>query len=423
MEGCREIVRWTPRKIEDAALTPNFPGAGSRNWRSALEQQSVLHWVCRLSMGVGLGTFLFEALTYNCIFLGRVLPAAGKQALAIPFGVLFNAAWAMALWSYIKAHLSDPGRVPDQWYEFVETSGTSLNVVPSSPGWHVGQATICRQCKQPRPERAHHCKVCGVCVLRYDHHCPWINNCVGFRNHKFFLLTGCYVWLTAILALVTSAPEVVELLAACWESAAPLPSDEAVLFFASSIVSLSIAALLSSLLFAHLPLAAENLTSVEVNYFADEDELPADLAENPFDQGSKAKNFAQLFGSYDATWFLPLEPRRPLCDGILFPSPAYELRSRCSRSRSPSLEGASGLSQSPSRCSSIAEKSSVDGLLDHQGPERADAEQLWRQRYLAGPTTRAARFQESSNKGPLELLMDWVKSNSACTKGSQQIDV
>lgn len=415
-------MRWTPRKMEDATGKTNLACTGSRNLRSAFEQQSLLQWVCRLSMGVGLGVFLFEALTYNLIFLARVLPAAGKQSLAIPFGLLFNAAWAMALWSYLKAHLSDPGRVPDQWYEFAETCGTNLNVVPSSPGWHVGQATICRHCKRPRPERAHHCKVCGICVLRYDHHCPWINNCVGFRNHKFFLLTGCYVWLTAILALVTSAPEVVELLAACWGSAAPLPSNEAVLFFAASIVSLSIAALLSSLLFAHLPLAAENLTSVEVNYFDhEEDDMKEDPPENPFDQGSKAKNLEQLFGSYDATWFLPLEPRRPLCDGVLFPSPAYELRSRCSRSRSPSLE-TSGLSQSPSRCSSMAEKSSVDGLLDHQGPEKAAAEQLWRQRYLAFPTTRAARVQESSTKGPFELLMSWVKSNSACTKGSQ-VDV
>ncbi|KAL0567887.1 hypothetical protein V5O48_014107 [Marasmius crinis-equi] len=38
-----------------------------------------------------------------------------------------------------------------------------------------------------KPYRTHHCRACGTCVLKYDHHCPWIGQCVGARNHKFFL--------------------------------------------------------------------------------------------------------------------------------------------------------------------------------------------------------------------------------------------
>jgi len=38
-----------------------------------------------------------------------------------------------------------------------------------------------------KPFRAHHCRICGTCVLKYDHHCPWIGQCVGARNHKFFV--------------------------------------------------------------------------------------------------------------------------------------------------------------------------------------------------------------------------------------------
>lgn len=40
----------------------------------------------------------------------------------------------------------------------------------------------------PKPERSHHCRTCKTCVLKYDHHCPWINQCVGLGNERYFIL-------------------------------------------------------------------------------------------------------------------------------------------------------------------------------------------------------------------------------------------
>lgn len=39
-----------------------------------------------------------------------------------------------------------------------------------------------------QPMRAKHCQTCKRCVRRFDHHCPWIENCVGERNHRWFVV-------------------------------------------------------------------------------------------------------------------------------------------------------------------------------------------------------------------------------------------
>lgn len=85
---------------------------------------------------------------------------------------------------------------------------------PGSPDLHVEYGTLdagrngrlagfslCHKCCTPRPARAHHCSVCNVCVFDMDHHCPFINNCVGYRNRRSFVLFLIYAVLGCAYAL------------------------------------------------------------------------------------------------------------------------------------------------------------------------------------------------------------------------------
>jgi len=336
--------------------------------------------------------FIYEALAYNVVFLGRVLPAMEKRSRIIPFSIAFNITWCMALWSYFKAHLTYPGTAPGRWKEFAVHAGEYLNVVPARVEWQPGKATFCRKCDLPRPERAHHCNVCGCCILRFDHHCPWVNNCIGFRNHKFFLLLGVYTTLASYVGLITTFPELIN----CAMNMASrkdglqwveekLQTSDIIVFLIFSILTLVVATLLTVMLAIHLPFAAKNVTTVEDHYV----NMP-----NPFDQGSVAANLAQVFGAYGPDWLLPVRPSRPLSDGVSF-------------ARADEILGDDGLPRQ------ILEEDDVEGY-----------ENLWRIRYhVFTPewAMREANWNEALGESDaLTTLTRWWRGTGAGTSSQVQ---
>ena len=93
-----------------------------------------------LPLNCSRGSFLSVFHTFNGIFLLS--------------NILFN---------YICAVTTSPGHPQPELADVIEEG-------------NVYNFKHCKKCNLPKPPRAHHCSICKRCVLRMDHHCPYISN-------------------------------------------------------------------------------------------------------------------------------------------------------------------------------------------------------------------------------------------------------
>jgi len=102
-----------------------------------------------------------------------------------------------------RVHRAHPGFVPrDQAARDAygaELQRAADEATASAGGEGAGakgkEVQLCHTCHVVRPLRAKHCGFCGGCVLRHDHHCPWVDNCIGRDNYLAFTL---FIWATLV---------------------------------------------------------------------------------------------------------------------------------------------------------------------------------------------------------------------------------
>ncbi|KAJ7994060.1 hypothetical protein DPEC_G00262020 [Dallia pectoralis] len=98
--------------------------------------------------------------------------------------VVFSLLVLLSVMLYFTVSLMDPGFVLSD-----SAKGSSEEfeeMIPQNPISRLRRCGYCLLLQQPM--RAKHCQTCKHCVRRFDHHCPWIDNCVGERNHRWFII-------------------------------------------------------------------------------------------------------------------------------------------------------------------------------------------------------------------------------------------
>ncbi|BDD55266.1 palmitoyltransferase for Vac8p [Monascus purpureus] len=221
-----------------------------------------------------LGTYFPLAFVYSLttwavyVEAGLGFKSSRSNWIGIPSSIVGVALYLILNACYSVAVFTDPGSP-----SMVNTRGKGgrqhqYSVLPvTEPAEYTaftvsstGGSRFCKKCQCPKPDRAHHCSTCKRCVLKMDHHCPWLATCVGLHNYKAFLLFLIY---TTLFCWVCFTVSVLWLWAEIFSDWAPsdagLPVSVVILSLLGGVIGL----VLTGFTAWHISLAVRGMTTIE----------------------------------------------------------------------------------------------------------------------------------------------------------------
>ncbi|KAL3818533.1 hypothetical protein ACJIZ3_004438 [Penstemon smallii] len=144
-----------------------------------------------------------------CIFVARKLMDDFSGDWGISIMVVFVVFTSYVLVLLLLTSGRDPGIIPrnahppePDYESSMEFGPTQTPRLPRVKDIVINGITVkvkyCETCKLYRPPRCSHCSICDNCVEKFDHHCPWVGQCIGQRNYRFFFM---FVFSSMLLCL------------------------------------------------------------------------------------------------------------------------------------------------------------------------------------------------------------------------------
>ena len=133
-----------------------------------------------------------------------------------------------------------------------------------------------------------------------DHHCPWVANCIGFYNYKFFMNMLFHTSFCCFLTVTTSYPVLQHALRN------PEAFDYKCCFFVMTAFVLAslIGFIITSFMSFHLYLISKELTTLEFCEKRSKDEVNCMRSKQPYNRGMYL-NLCNILGYNPFLWFIP----------------------------------------------------------------------------------------------------------------------
>jgi len=234
-----------------------------------------------------------------------------KRSRAITQLIFFHIVTVLLVICYIRSILEHPGTIPDNdpnW-EYRSEGRPDVGAIHLQEAKKSGERRHCKWCGKYKPDRCHHCRVCRTCILKMDHHCPWIYNCVGFKNYKYFFLVLFY----SVIDLHLIAWSITESVVRSWDVNTSFSTMFFVLF--AETLSIFLGGLITAFFVFHIWLMLQAMTTIEFceKKMPKKEGAVADGSASAYDLGPY-HNVMSVLGPNPLLWLLPIAP--PDGDGL-----------------------------------------------------------------------------------------------------------